>query len=66
MGSKAYKSNTTGANVHVTNMYGTEAYTLTAEDENGEWFEDRFSKRDRRKNYYDALATARGWMMIND
>lgn len=59
-GSKAYKSDTTTANVHVVNLYDTGAWVVNGEDKDGEWFEDRLY------DYWDALATARGWMLRHE
>jgi len=59
-GSKAYKSDTTSANVHVVNLYDTGAYVVNGEDKDGETFDVRYH------DYYDALAHAGGWMLKHE
>lgn len=59
-GSKAYKSDTTGANVHVVNLYDTGAYNVNGENKDGETFDVRYH------DYWDALAHARGFMLLNE
>lgn len=59
-GSKAYKSDTTDANVHVVNLYDTGRWVVNGESADGETFDTRYN------DYWDALAHARGWMLQHE
>lgn len=59
-GSKGYKSNSTSANVSVVNLYDTGSYVVNGEDATGETFDTRYH------DYWDALAHARGFMLLKD
>lgn len=59
-GSKLYKSENTDANISVVNMYNTGRYTVIGEDQHGEWIDEKVD------GYFNALETARGWMLTHE